>query len=121
LILLQTSFSLQSTNWIINCVSTFSFVVLINGETIPFFQNGRGLRQGCPLSPLLFILVLEGLSLLLKKGRSEGKLIGVKVSRLVRILHLLFVDDVLIMTRASLQEWQEIDNILKFFCRASGL
>jgi hypothetical protein len=70
---------------------------------------------------LLFILVMEGLSLLLKKGQSEGKLTGVKVSRLVRIIHLLFVDDVLIMTKASLQEWQEIDKILKIFCRALGL
>jgi hypothetical protein len=121
LILIQTGFSLQITNWIMSCVSTTSFVVLINGETTPFFQNGRGLRQGCPLSPLLFILVMEGLSLLLKKSRSEGKLTGVKVSRLVRILHLLFVDDVLIMTRATLQEWQEIANILDFFCRVSGL
>jgi hypothetical protein len=94
---------------------------LINGETTSFFQSGRGLRQGCPLSPLLFILVMEGLSLLLKKGQVEGKLTGVKVSRLVKILHLFFVDDVLIMTRASLQEWKEIDNILNIFCRATGM
>jgi hypothetical protein len=56
---------------------------------------------------------MEGLSLLLKKGQAEGKLTGVKVSRLIKILNLFFVDDVLIMTRASLQEWKEIDNILK--------
>jgi hypothetical protein len=121
LILIQTGFGLQTTNWIMSCVSTSTFAVLLNGETTHFFKSGRGLRQGCPLSPFLFILVMEGLSLLLKKGQSEGKLMGVKVSRIVRILHLLFVDDILIMTRASLQEWQEIDNILKDFCRASGL
>jgi hypothetical protein len=59
--------------------------------------------QGCPLSPLLFILVMEGLSLLLKNGHTEGKLSGVKVSRIVKILHILFVDDVLIMTNNSIQ------------------
>ena len=72
------------------------------------FKSGRGLRQGCLLSPLLFILVMEGLSLLLKKGQEEGKLSRVKVSRLVKILHLFFVDDVLIMKNASVEEWLEI-------------
>jgi hypothetical protein len=47
---------------------------------------------------------MEGLSLLLKKIRDEGKLPGVKVSRIVKILHLFFVGDVLIMTKDSLQE-----------------
>jgi hypothetical protein len=85
-----------------------------------FFQSGRGLRQGCPLSPLLFILVMEGLSLALKRGQVEGKLTGIKVSRLIRILHLLFVDDILIMSKASLDEWQEINRILTVFCSATG-
>jgi hypothetical protein len=64
---------------------------------------------------------MEGLSLLLKKGQAEGKITGIKVSRIVKILHLLFVDDVLIMTNDSLQEWMEIKDILKTFCSASGL
>jgi hypothetical protein len=102
-------------------VISASYAVLINGETTPFFQSGRGLRQGCPLSLLLFILVMEGLSLLLKKAQGEGKLSGVKVSMIVNILHLFFVDDVLILTKASLQEWKEIDDLLKIFCRVSGL
>ena len=85
-----------------NYVSTLTFAVLLNGDTTSFLQSGRGLRQGCPLSPFLFILVMEGLSSLLKKGQREGKLMGVKVSRVVKILHLLFVDDVLIITRDSL-------------------
>jgi hypothetical protein len=79
------------------------------------------LRQGCPLSPLLFILVMEGLSLLLKKSQSEGKIVGIKVSRLVKILHLLFLDDVLIMTSGSPLEWKEIDKLLQIFCSATGL
>jgi hypothetical protein len=115
LTLLQTGFGLLTTKWIMSCVTSATIAVLINGETTSFFQSGRGLRQGCPLSPLLFILVMEGLSLLLKKGQAEGKLSGVKVSRLVKILHLFFVDDVLIMTKATLQEWREIEIILKIF------
>jgi hypothetical protein len=64
---------------------------------------------------------MEGLSLLLKKRKNEGKLLGVKVSKLVKILHLFFVDDVLIMTKASVDEWKEIKEILLIFFSASGL
>jgi len=45
----------------------------------------------------------------------------VKVSRIVKILHLFFVDDVLIMIKDSIQEWKEINDLLKIFCSASGM
>jgi hypothetical protein len=64
---------------------------------------------------------MEGLNLSLKKGQADGKLTGVKVSRIIKILHLLFVDDVLIMSKASIEEWKVIDEILTVFCRATGL
>jgi hypothetical protein len=73
MILVQTGFSLLSVQWIMSCVVSSSFAVLINGEATSFFSSERGLRQGCPLSPLLFILVMECLSLLLKKDQLEGK------------------------------------------------
>jgi hypothetical protein len=109
------------TNWIMNFVVSPSFVVLLNGEATDFFKSGRGLRQGCPLSPLLFILVMEGLSLLLKEIQSEGKLTGIKVSRIIKILHIFFVDDVIIMKKDTLSEWWEIDKLIKLFFLASGL
>jgi hypothetical protein len=100
---------------------TATYSVLINGGPTPFFQSGRGLRKGCPLSPLLFILVMEGLCLLLKKAQTDGDITGVKISRSQKILNLFFVDDVLIMTKASLREWKVIDSLLSTFFRASGL
>jgi hypothetical protein len=90
LTLLQCGFGLPTTNWIMGCVTSAAYAILINGESTKFFQSGRGLRQGCPLSPLMFILVMEGLSLSLKKGQAEGKLSGIKVSRIIKIMHLLF-------------------------------
>jgi hypothetical protein len=85
-----------------SCVISSSFVVFNNGESSPFFNSERGLRQGCLLSPFLFILVMESIILLLKKGQVEGSLTRVKVSRVIRVIHLIFVDDVLIMTNDSL-------------------
>jgi hypothetical protein len=64
---------------------------------------------------------MEGLSLALKKSQEEGLLMGIKVSRLIKVLHLLFVDDILIMTKASLEEWQEIKRVLDSLCSATGL
>jgi hypothetical protein len=96
-------------------VISASFVVLINGETFAFFNSERGLRQGCPLSPLLFILIMEILSILLKQGQEVWNMTGVKVSGVVRILHLIFVYDVLIMTKASIIEWLLIKYILEQF------
>jgi hypothetical protein len=102
MILLQIGMGLNMTKLIMSCVVSTYFSILINDEATYFFKSGRGLREGCPLSPLLFILVMEGLSLLLKDSQREGKLNGIKVSRTINILHILFVDDVIIMTSATM-------------------
>jgi len=103
------------TNWIMNCVVSTSYSVLVNGEATDLFKRSRGLRQCCPLSPLIFILVMEGLSLLMKASQSASILSGISVSRSLKILHILFVDDVVILTKSTMQEWWEIDKILNFF------
>jgi hypothetical protein len=121
LILLQSGFGIPTTNWIMACVTSTNYVILINGEPTNFFNSNRGLRQGCPMSPLLFILMMEGLSLALNKEKDEGLITGIKVSRMINILHLLFVDDILIMSRATLSDWMVIQDILQNFCKASGM
>jgi hypothetical protein len=64
---------------------------------------------------------MEGLSLAIKKIQEEGLVTGIKVTRLIRIIHLLFVDDILIMTKYFVIEWMEIQNILATFCSGTGL
>jgi ribonuclease HI len=121
LILLSVGFGIKMTDWMMACVSSASFAVLINGEATKFFRSERGLRQGCPLSPYLFILIMEGLSLLLTKNVSEQQISGIKVSNFINLVHLIFVDDVLLMSKASPSEWIVILELLQIFCSASGL
>ena len=79
LLLTRLGFNYSFIKWIFACITTASFAVLINGATSHFFHSERGLRQGCPLSPLLFLLVAEGLSRALLDAKRRGFL---KESRL---------------------------------------
>ena len=72
LVLLQIGIPGNYVSWIMGCVELANFVVLINGTPSTFFPVSKGIRQGCPLSPLLFILVIEGLSLLISQAHSAG-------------------------------------------------
>ena len=108
-------------NWILGCISSVQFVVLVNGSPSSFLPASRGIRQGCPLSPLLFILVIEGLSLLIEEAKRQGKIKGIKISARLSLTHLLFVDDVILFGFGSLEEWRAFKNILDIFCEASGM
>lgn len=62
LVLLQIGFTLEWVNWIMGCMTLVSFVVLVNGSPSYFLKSIRGLRQGCPIITLFFLLVAESLS-----------------------------------------------------------
>ena len=85
------------------CITSATFAVLINGIPSGFFPASRGIRQGCPLSPLLFILVIEGLSLLIADARNNGLIRGIQISPTLALTHLLFVDDVIVLGHGSLR------------------
>ena len=112
---------LVGVNWILGCITSANFVVLVNGSSSTFFHASRGLRQGCPLSPLLFILVIEGLSCLIEDAKQNGKIKGIKVSSKLSLTHLLFVDDVILFGLGSLEEWLAFKAILDTFCEASSM
>ena len=121
MLLIHLGFGIAFVRWIMSCITTVSFSVLINGAASPFFHAERGLRQGCPLSPLLFLLVAEGLSQLLKKAHCEGQLNGIVVAQQLQITHLLFVDDVLIFCSGSAHDVDTISKILGLFSSTTGM
>lgn len=104
-----------------SAVTTAWFVVLINGIPTEYFQGNRGLRQGRPLSLYLFILVVEGLRLLIQHAKRQPYFQGLKVARGMSITHLLFVDDVIVIGGDSAGEWKFMHSIVELFCNAFGL
>ena len=103
------------------CVSTPSFSIQINGKSYGNIILSRGLHQGDPLSPYLFLLCAEGFSSLLAKAEAENKLHGVSICRRApSISHLLFANDSFLFFRATQDEVQEIANILQLYATASG-
>jgi hypothetical protein len=73
--------------------SLVRFSMLVNYSSIGFFSISRGLRQGDPLSPLLFLIVMEVLGRLIS---TRGLLLGFSMEIGIDISHLLFADDTLI-------------------------
>lgn len=86
-----------------------------------FFHEKRGLKQGCPLSPLLFVIVMEGLNRLIASVKTDGRLHGLKMSNLCFLTHLLFVDDVLIFLDGNIQYSATFADILFMFSRAMNM
>ncbi|MCH88928.1 RNA-directed DNA polymerase (Reverse transcriptase) [Trifolium medium] len=103
------------------CVSSVNYSALVNFEKVGHIQPGRGLRQGDPLSPYLFILVAEGLTSLIHKTVASGELHGVKICRGAPIVsHLLFADDCFLFCRSNLFEPTKLMETLKTYEVASG-
>ncbi|GMI83715.1 hypothetical protein HRI_002040800 [Hibiscus trionum] len=106
---------------IMGCVTSVKFCLRINGKFSEDFKPERWLRQGHPLSPYLFLLVAQGLSALLLKEQSLGKIKGLKTSMHgPRVNHLLYADDCLLFIRNSVDEASRVREILGIYETASG-
>ena len=118
-------FGWRWVNWIKWCITIASFLVLVNGSLEGFFKSSKGLRQGDPLSPYLFVLGMEVFSILIDKVIAEGFLSGFKLANrmgeMVQITHLLFADDTLVFCRDSKEQMAHLSWILVWFEAFSSL
>ena len=81
-------------NWIMRCITSVKYKVLMNGQPRENIVPERGLRQGDPLSPFIFILCTEVLVSLLNHAENKGKITGMRITcACPSVSHLLFADD----------------------------
>ena len=107
--------------WSMQCVTTVSYAVLVNGEPSDIFYPSAGLRQGEPLSSYIFILCMEVLSRNLTHLQRNKELEGLKIARSApKISHLFFADDALFFFKAQPKNCWAIKNVLSTFCEKSG-
>eukprot|EP00253_Pinus_taeda_P031511 PITA_31511 len=120
-VLLSFGFLPQFVNLIKACIDKPWIAPLVNGRPTNFFQARRGIRQGCALSPFLYIIMADSLSRKLTAERLNGNILGLEPSHGVDALnHALFADDSLLLGRASIRIAKAIDTVLRSYCRASG-
>ena len=114
-------FSNKFTNLIHQCLSTVQYSVLLNGGKCPSFTPSRGLRQGDPLSPYLFILGSEVLMRLISREVDHGQLTAIKVSsNALPISKLCHADDVILFSKAKMSELASLKICLEKYCAWFG-
>ncbi|CAJ2644735.1 unnamed protein product [Trifolium pratense] len=107
--------------WIRACVCQSSMSVLVNGSPTEEFSVGKGLRQGDPMSPFLFLIVAEGLSGLMNKAVGSGSFHGYKVNNNLMFHTLQFADDTIIVGEGNWDNLWTIKTVLRSFELVSGL
>jgi hypothetical protein len=120
-IMTQLGFHNLWVDMVMRLITTISFSVLFNGERLDSFKPTRGIRQGDPISPYLFLLAAEGLSCLLNSRLQSSNLKGIKVAPSAPVVsHLLFADDSLLFLRENVENAQKINDVMNIYCCASG-
>ncbi|PNX61280.1 ribonuclease H [Trifolium pratense] len=103
-------------------ISSSSNSILWNGSKTEAFTPTRGLRQGDPLSPYLFVLCMERLGAMISKYVSDGTWKPMQITNDgTKLSHLFFADDVLLFAKATGSAARTVKEVLDRFCAMSGL
>lgn len=114
-------FKAQWTRLVVSCVSTVKYIVLVNGRPKKMIAPTRGLHQGDPLLPYLFIMCVEGLSSMLNGAKQQRLIKGETITKGgANINHLLFVDDYILYSKAIRSDWEKIQEILYTYEKGLG-
>lgn len=107
--------------WIHSCLSTARFSVRINGESEGYFSSSRGIRQGDPISPFLFVIVMDALSEMLDKVKSHPNFKLHHKMEQIELNHLCFADDLMLFCRGEENSIKLLMETLNTFFTFSGL
>ncbi|XP_074313622.1 uncharacterized protein LOC141648803 [Silene latifolia] len=108
-------------NLIMECVGSASFYISLNGDTFGFFKGKKGLRQGDPMSPLLFTLCMEYLSRILTCATGKLKFHYHPLCKHLKLTHLMFADDLLMFCKGDATSMMVLLRAFSSFSLASGL
>jgi len=114
-------FNQKFIQWVKACISAPWIAPLINGRPTNFFQASRGLRQGCPLSPVLFVIQASVLSFQLNRSLQNRALSGIRIVPKVKdVNHAQFADDTLLLGAANLNTARNFKSKLDCYMNSSG-
>ncbi|KAL9659551.1 hypothetical protein QQ045_024358 [Rhodiola kirilowii] len=117
----ELKFPLKFISWVKMCVRSPSFSVLINGEFVNYFEGKRGLPQGNPLSPFLFLIAMEYLSRLLNRLDRKAWFYYHPKCHRIGLKHILFADDLFLFSSGRSSSIIAMKDCVEKFLRSSGL
>ncbi|GJV55853.1 RNA-directed DNA polymerase, eukaryota, reverse transcriptase zinc-binding domain protein [Tanacetum coccineum] len=108
--------------WIMACITSSAFSTCLNGEVHGFFKGGRGLKQGDPIPPYLFTLVMEVFNLIMSKNIKESNEYKFYFRcKELKLSHMCFADDLLVLCKGNKGSLEVIKKTLDEFSQVSGL
>lgn len=119
--MVRLGFHLSWVTLVMRCIALVTYTVGINGGSSDSFEPSRGLRQGNPLSSYLFLICVEGLSIIFVDAQQHSLIKGVSMGRgNMFVIHLLFVDDSIIFGKATIERAINIRRVLSIYEQAFG-
>ena len=120
-IMLEMGFQESRVKLIMEYITTVTYSILVNREPKGLITPSRGLRQGDPISPYLFLLCAESLDAIFQRAATNGEIQGFSICRNgPKLTHLFFANDCLLFCRSTLEEYEKIQELLACYKEASG-
>ncbi|GJZ24399.1 RNA-directed DNA polymerase, eukaryota, reverse transcriptase zinc-binding domain protein [Tanacetum coccineum] len=111
-----------TVHWIMTCITTPSFFICVNGQINGYFKRKRGLRQGDPISPYLFRLVMEVFNMIMIKNIKESNQFRYHIGCMeLKLTHICFVDDLMVLCNGDVDSLKVVKRALDDFSSVSWL